>query len=73
MNDGLVEQYFSRALDSAKKSEISAALRFVSISLGLAPTDGKVWRLAGLCYYHLGNYEMARHCFVTALKMDHTI
>lgn len=63
MNNSLAEQYFTRALDSAKRSEISAALRFASITLGLAPTDEKAWRLAGLCYYQLGNYEMAGYCF----------
>lgn len=63
MNSSLAEQYFSRALDRAKKSELSAALRFASITLGLAPADEKAWRLAGLCYYQLGNYEMAERCF----------
>lgn len=63
MNSSLAEQYFSKALDSAKKSELSAALRFASLTLGLAPADEKAWRLAGLCYYQLGNYEMAQHCF----------
>lgn len=62
MISSLAEQYFSRALDSAGKAELSAALRFASITLGLAPADEKAWRLAGLCYYQLGNYKMAGYC-----------
>lgn len=63
MNHKLPEIYFAMALDQAEKSDVSAALRTVSSALGMMPEDERFWKLAGLCYYQLGNYEMAGYCF----------
>lgn len=63
MNHKLPERYFARALDQAEKSDVSAALRTVSSALGMLPEDERSWKLAGLCYYQLGNYAMAGYCF----------
>ena len=63
MNSSLLDIYFARALDHAENSNISAALRFASLALGMMPEDEKTWKLAGLCYYQLGNNKMTEFCF----------
>lgn len=63
MSNSLAEFFFAKALNCANESELTAALRFSAIALGLTPTDEKKWQLAGLCYYQMGNYEMAGYCF----------
>ncbi|MGL6197341.1 MAG: hypothetical protein ACRC3H_00250 [Lachnospiraceae bacterium] len=63
MSNSLAEFFFAKALNCADESNLTAALRYSAIALGLMPTDEKKWRLAGLCYYQMGNYEMAGYCF----------
>jgi len=63
MSEELFDFYFHKALEYAKGDDLTKAIQYVSISLGLDEENESAWRLAGLCYYALGNYTMAEQCF----------
>lgn len=62
MNREWSNVYYHKALTSAQNAKLSSALRYTAIALGLEPADDRAWKLAGLCYYQLGQYGMAEHC-----------
>lgn len=63
MNSSLADIYFARALWHAGNADLSAAICLAAAALGMAPQKENAWKLAGLCYYQLGNYNMADYCF----------
>lgn len=63
MFDELSDYYFLKALDLAKNADLSGAVWHASASMGINKEREDCRRLAGLCYYKLGNYTMAEYCF----------
>ena len=67
MNEQLVNGYFEKALATAKQGKLTKAIEYLGISLGLNPDHEPSKKLAGLCYYKLGNYGMVDNCFENSL------
>lgn len=68
----LSDFYFSKAFYLAKNANLTDAVIYASISLGLDAENTQSQILAGLCYYQLGNYAMAKYCFRhSPYYMDH--
>lgn len=63
MCEKLSDFYFLKALTLAKSANLTDAVMYASISLGLDNERTESRKLAGLCYYKLGNYTMAKYCF----------
>lgn len=63
MRDEVASHYFRRALAAAKRGELTNATRYAAVSLGVNRENDDCRKLAGLCYYQLGNYTMAEYCF----------
>lgn len=63
MRDELSSLYFRKALEAAKGDELTKAVRYAAVSLGVNQEKDESRKLAGLCYNRLGNYTMAEYCF----------
>jgi len=63
MNRELSDYYFSKALDAARDDDLTKAISYSAISLGLNNDNDNSRKLSGLCYYRLGNYMMVESIF----------
>lgn len=59
MMNRLYESYYNEALRLARDRDITGALEILRICIGLNKENVDALRLAGLCYYRLGNFTMA--------------
>jgi len=63
MSNELSDYYFLTALKAANNAELTKAIRHAAVSMGINRENDECRKLAGLCYYKLGNYIMAEYCF----------
>lgn len=67
MIESLSRLHFHRSVLQARTGRISEAIQSLTGSLRYDPDHIEAWTLAGLCYYRLGLYTMARRCWNDSL------
>lgn len=63
MNRELSDYYFTKALAAARDDDLTKSISYSAISLGSNNANDNCRKLAGLCYYQLGNYIMTEYIF----------
>jgi tetratricopeptide (TPR) repeat protein len=62
MDTGIYAYYYNSALKYASDGHLSRALELCAVAWGIFEAE-EVRKLAGLCYFAIGNYTMADYCF----------
>lgn len=63
MNRDLSDYYFTKALAASRDDNLTKAISYSAISLSLDNDNDNSRKLAGLCYYRLGNHMMVEYIF----------
>ncbi len=60
--------YYNKGLRLAREDEIEPAVENLAKAVCYSSDNIEAWNLAGLCYYRLGQYKTAEHCWMRSVK-----
>ncbi len=70
MIENLAFYYYNAGLSLAQEKYITSATKELKKAVSLYHSCIPAWNLLGLCYYRLGNFEAARHCWDESLTVN---
>ena len=73
-NSPLMRQYagvfLAKGLDAARKNNLPEAIDLLSKGVNIDPNNADAWANLGGAYYTVKNYNLAKECWETALRID---